>query len=134
MELAICVRAYVDSDNSFLRYFMVSIGSALEDKVSDFELLSDQKLIDYLFPLSLMQFNAHPFSWLIISNAKILDQITQDFESLAVNYQAKLLTILSSLVSSPEIASKYYTVYNSLINSLQESIKSIPSNGTEYTN
>ncbi|EAN31262.2 hypothetical protein TpMuguga_03g00517 [Theileria parva strain Muguga] len=128
VELAICVRAYVDSDNSFLRYFMVSIGSALEDKVSDFELLSDQKLIDYLFPLSLMQFNAHPFSWLIISNSKILDQITQDFESLAVNYQAKLLTILSSLVSSPEIASKYYTVYNSLINSLQESIKSIPSN------
>uniref|UniRef100_A0A3B0MTV7 RAP domain-containing protein n=1 Tax=Theileria annulata TaxID=5874 RepID=A0A3B0MTV7_THEAN len=128
VELAICVRAYVDSDNSFLRYFMVSIGSTMQNKVSAFEELPNEKLIDFLFPLSLMQFNAHPFSWLIVSNPKILNKITEEFDTLPVDYKAKLFTILSSLVSSPEITSKYYSVYETLINSLQESIKSISSN------
>ncbi|UVC54263.1 hypothetical protein MACJ_003800 [Theileria orientalis] len=128
VELAVCVRSYVDNDNSYLKFYLLAIGSILEDRCSQLKMLSQQSLIDYMLPLALMQFGEHPISWSILLNHDILDKITERFHGLDEKYMANLLVILSSLEHCPDVSNKYYRVYESLVNCLKNSLHSVEPN------
>ncbi|BAM41052.1 conserved hypothetical protein [Theileria orientalis strain Shintoku] len=129
VELAVCVRSYVDNDNSYLKFYLLAIGSILEDRCQQLKLLPQQSLIDYMLPLALMQFGEHPISWSILLNHEILDKITERFHSLDEKYMANLLVILSSLEQCPDVSNKYYRVYESLVNCLKNALHAVGSNG-----